>query len=97
MYLNIGLIALFALAYSLVATRLERSAFNGALVYLVFGVVAGPVVLGFLNLSVEGEDIRLLAELTLALVLFVDASNANFKVLRRSIQLPQRLLLVGLP
>jgi len=38
-----------------------------------------------------------LAELTLALVLFTDASGANLGVLRRTTGLPVRLLLVGLP
>ncbi len=39
----------------------------------------------------------MLAELTLAMVLFTDASNANFGVLKSSIRLPKRLLLIGLP
>jgi NhaP-type Na+/H+ or K+/H+ antiporter len=50
-----------------------------------------------LDLRIEGEGIRLIAELTLALVLFADASNADLAVLRRAIRLPGRLLLIGLP
>lgn len=57
----------------------------------------GPVGLGFLDPDVEDEDLRLLAELTLALVLFTDAANANLGVLKQSFRIPQRLLLVGLP
>jgi NhaP-type Na+/H+ or K+/H+ antiporter len=38
-----------------------------------------------------------LAELTLALVLFTDAANANLKELKLTFHIPQRLLLIGLP
>jgi NhaP-type Na+/H+ or K+/H+ antiporter len=97
MYENIALLALFAFVYSVVAGRLDRTYVNGPVVYLFFGLIAGPVGLGLLNLNVGGEAIRTIAELTLVLVLFTDASNADLSVLRRTFHLPQRLLLVGLP
>jgi NhaP-type Na+/H+ or K+/H+ antiporter len=97
MYENLAILALAAFAYSLVAGRLSRAVVNGPVVYLVFGVLAGPVGFGWLNLSVDSEAIGMIAEFTLALVLFLDASNANFSVLRRVLRLPGRLLLVGLP
>ena len=97
MYSNIAILGLFVFAYSLVAERLGRTPVNGPVVYLVFGVIAGPAVLGILDLSLGGEGLRLIAELTLALVLFSDASNANLGVLRSAVRLPARLLLVGLP
>jgi NhaP-type Na+/H+ or K+/H+ antiporter len=40
---------------------------------------------------------RLLAELTLAIVLFTDAANANLNILRTYNQIPLRLLVIGLP
>ena len=40
---------------------------------------------------------RTLAELTLAMVLFTDAANADFDIVRRNIGVPERLLLIGLP
>jgi NhaP-type Na+/H+ or K+/H+ antiporter len=97
MYENLAVIALFAFLYSLLAGRLDKTPVNGAVVYLVFGAVAGPVGLGWVDLGIGTEGIRLVAELTLALVLFTDASNADLKVLRLTMRLPRRLLLVGLP
>ena len=41
--------------------------------------------------------LRLLAELTLAMVLFTDAANSDFTIVKRNLSLPERLLLVGLP
>jgi len=97
MYENLAIIALFACAYSVVAKRLGQTPVNGAVVYLAFGAILGPAALGLLDLSIGTEGIRLVAELTLALVLFHDASNADFDVLRRARRIPLRLLLVGLP
>ena len=97
MYEPLALVALFAFVYSVCVGRLERTPINGAVVYLFFGVVAGPIGLGLLDLHIGSEALRSVAELTLALVLFMDASNANLPVLRRMFHLPQRLLLIGLP
>lgn len=97
MYQNLAILFLFALLYSMMSGRLERMAVNGAVVYVAFGALFGPVGFGLLDLSIEREGIRVLAELTLALVLFADASNADLGVVRRAIRLPGRMLLVGLP
>ena len=97
MYETLGVIALFAFAYSVVAKRLDRTPVNGALVYLAVGMLAGSSGLGLLKFTGNSEWLRVIAELTLALVLFSDAANADLAVLRRSFRIPQRLLLLGLP
>ncbi|EOD07970.1 hypothetical protein EMIHUDRAFT_68376 [Emiliania huxleyi CCMP1516] len=88
-------------AYSNVSGALASHPVNGALVFVVVGVCLGPVVLGWLDFSIGDEAVReglsLVAEVTLALVLFSDAASANLLVLRHSYRLPVRLLLVGLP
>ena len=97
MYENLAILAAFVFLYSLVSGGLEKTPFNGAVVFTVFGLVLGPLRLGFLNLEVDAEFLSNLAELTLALVLFTDAANANLRELKYSFHIPQRLLLVGLP
>jgi NhaP-type Na+/H+ or K+/H+ antiporter len=97
MYESLAILGAFVFFYSLVAGGLERTPFNGAIVFTAFGLVLGPLGLGLLKLDVDTEGLRSLAELTLALVLFTDASNANLGVLKKNIRLPQRLLLIGLP
>ncbi len=97
MYANLALMAAFVLVYSSVSGKLERTAINGALVFTAFGVICGPLVLGFLTLDVDAEGLRTLAEVALALVLFSDAANANMGVLKTAFRIPQRLLLIGLP
>jgi NhaP-type Na+/H+ or K+/H+ antiporter len=89
--------AALAFLYSLVASRLERTPISGAIVYVIAGLLCGPVGLGWVDLQIDGEAIRWLAEITLAVVLFTDSANANLTVLRRFEAIPVRLLLVGLP
>lgn len=97
MYENMAILALFVFVYSLVGGRLARSPISGAIIFTAFGLALGPLGFGFLKLNAGAEQIRLLAELTLALVLFTDAANSNLGVLRIHASLPARLLLIGLP
>jgi sodium/hydrogen antiporter len=46
---------------------------------------------------VEGASVHMVAEVTLALVLFSDASRVNVTELRRDVWLPVRFLAIGLP
>jgi len=97
MYQNAALLAAFLLIYSAVAGRIERSWVSGPIVFTAVGFLLGPDGLGVLRINISGEGLRLLAELTLAMVLFTDAANADFGIVRRNLGLPERLLLVGLP
>jgi NhaP-type Na+/H+ or K+/H+ antiporter len=97
MYETLAILAVFIFLYSTASGGLERTPINGALIFTAFGLALGPLGLGVLSLDVDKEGLRTLAELTLALVLFTDASNANLGVLKKNIGIPQRLLLIGLP
>ncbi len=94
-YQALTIVAAFAFAYSLVAARLERTPINGALVYVLAGFVCNQI--GLITINFGGEGLRVLAEITLALVLFTDSANTNLVTLRRVKSIPMRLLLIGLP
>lgn len=96
-YLNLAILAGFLFVYSLYATRLERTIINGPIVYVAFGFLVGPLGLDILDFRIDGEALSVLAEITLALVLFTDSANANLAVLKRFKGIPARLLLIGLP
>lgn len=97
MYQELAILAVFVVIYSSVAGGVERTPTSGPIVFIAFGLLIGPLGLGLFTLSVDNETIRLLAELTLALVLFTDAADADLSVLRKTWSLPTRLLLLGLP
>ena len=97
MYQNAAILAAFLLIYSAVAGRIERSWTSGPIVFTGVGFILGLDGLGVLRINIGGEGLRLLAELTLAMVLFTDAANADFSIVKRNLGLPERLLLIGLP
>jgi NhaP-type Na+/H+ or K+/H+ antiporter len=97
MYDDLATLAIFAFFFSVIAGRVERSVITGPIVFIFFGLLAGPYGLGIMDLSVETVELRVIADLTLALVLFIDASNADLRVLRIHATIPRRLLMIGLP
>ncbi len=97
MYQNLALLAAFLLIYSIFAGRFESRLLNGPLMFMLAGLLLGPAFLGILQPRIDRDDLKFLAELTLAIVLFSDAANANLKVLRANEGLPLRLLMIGLP
>src|SRR5271169_6659329 len=97
MYQNAAILAAFLLIYSAVAGRVERSWLSGPIVFTAAGLLLGPYGLGVVRLNLGAGGLRTLAELTLAMVLFTDAANADFDIVRRNIGVPERLLLIGLP
>jgi len=97
MYNDLAVLAIFAFLYSAVAGRLEKTWISGPIIFLLFGLAAGPVGLGLLKVNVTLHGLQTVAELTLAFVLFTDAANADVQVLRRNVGIPERLLLIGLP
>jgi NhaP-type Na+/H+ or K+/H+ antiporter len=96
-YDNLAILAAFAFLFSVIAGRIERSAITGPMIYVLFGLLAGPMVFGFLKMDVQAVELRVIADLTLALVLFIDAANADLSTLRTHAIIPRRMLLIGLP
>ncbi|MEH6636667.1 MAG: cation:proton antiporter [Halioglobus sp.] len=97
MYDNLAFLAAFAFLFSVIAGRVERSTITGPMIYVLFGLLAGPMVFGFLKMDVQAVELRVIADLTLALVLFIDAANADLSTLRTHAIIPRRMLLIGLP
>jgi Kef-type K+ transport system membrane component KefB len=90
MYQTAAMLATFLLIYSAVAGRVERSWISGPIVFTGVGFILGPDGLGVLHINISGEGLRLLAELTLAMVLFTDAASADLTVVRRNLGLNGR-------
>lgn len=97
MYTDLAIIAAFAFVYSTFAGRVERSFVTGPIVFLAFGLICGPMGLGILDIEISNVELRIIADLTLALILFIDAANANLRVLWRHVRIPRRMLLIGMP
>jgi NhaP-type Na+/H+ or K+/H+ antiporter len=77
--------------YGAVAVWLGHFSVTMPLVFVAIGAVFGPQGL------VHAKDAELLIEITLALLLFADASTLHFRQVRDDVRLPGRLLLIGMP
>ncbi len=92
-----AVLALLVLGWAVISDLLARMNLNGPLVFLVAGYLLGNPDWGPLSVDVDAPSVHLLAELTLALLLFSDAARINASKLRRDAFLPARLLGIGLP
>jgi NhaP-type Na+/H+ or K+/H+ antiporter len=93
----LAIIALALIAVAGVSKRLAGSPITPAILFVSIGILVGPKVLDKVGLSSSGSTVRALAEATLALVLFSDASRIDLRKLRGEFSLPLRLLGIGLP
>jgi NhaP-type Na+/H+ or K+/H+ antiporter len=91
---TLATIALVLLGYAAFSRALDRVGVTSAIAFTAAGLVAGEW-LGLIE--ADGGQIKLLAEITLALVLFSDASRISVGALRREAAIPLRLLGIGLP
>ena len=97
MYVTLAVLAVFVFLYSAVAGGVERTRISGPMVFTVVGLLVGPVGLGWLQPELDNQALRTLADITLALVLFIDAANADLGVVKRTLVIPRRMLILGLP
>src|SRR3954469_1293782 len=94
---SLAIVPALVLGYAGLSRRLERTVVTAPMLFVAAGLLVGPEVLGWLDLRIESGAVRALAEATLTLVLFADASRIDLTALRREVALPARLLGIGLP
>jgi NhaP-type Na+/H+ or K+/H+ antiporter len=94
---ELAIIAAVVLAVAGVSRRLTGTPVTPAMVFVIVGVLVGPLAIDEVVAPPTGEGVRTLAEATLAVVLFADAARIKPHVLRREYAVPLRLLGIGLP
>ncbi|MEK8226718.1 hypothetical protein NKG05_12400 [Oerskovia sp. M15] len=82
-------------AWCALAGRLERTGLTAPIVFVAVGFVLAEVF-DALDLGVEPELVKLIAEVTLVWVLFGDASGVRWREFRRDLGTYCRLLGIGL-
>ena len=94
------LIAIFIVLiyfFTLVSKRIEATVFTAPIIFTLAGMLmylASPLIA---ELEIHNETILLIAELTLALLLFTDATRIDLRKLLKETVLPERLMGIGMP
>src|SRR3954447_16534596 len=88
-------IAVLLVVFAVLSRPLERLNISAAMFFTTLGLIVGPV-LGLVDVPIGSHEVKLLAEVTLTLVLFGDASRISLRALRGEYVVPLRLLSIGL-
>lgn len=83
--------------YSLFSKRLARTVLSMPILFACLGLALSVLLKATLPPDAVHEGKIVLAEVTLILVLFADASHVRFRRLRMDWALPARMLVIGMP
>ena len=89
--------ALMILGYGIFSKLSAKSVVTAPMVFMTVGLLVSFFVTDIIQVSPKASYVKVLAELTLMLVLFVDASTIDREKLNQDRSLPLRMLGIGLP
>jgi NhaP-type Na+/H+ or K+/H+ antiporter len=94
---DLAIVAAVVFAWGTLSARLERFDVTAPIIFVLAGLVLTHGPLAVLGYAPSPELVKALAEITLVLVLFSDASRVRLRDLRSDMGLCVRLLGIGLP
>ena len=97
MSVGIAVLTISIVLYAALANKLGRWSITMPMIFVIIGFLLGPRGVGLLALSPEAESLQMFTEITMALLLFADASTLTFGQVVDDANLSARLLGIGLP
>ncbi len=94
---DLAIVAAAVLAVAATSRRLTGTPVTAAMIFVAIGMLVGPLVIDEVAVAPSDAAVRTLAEATLAVVLFADASRIKLHALAGEYTVPLRLLGLGLP
>jgi len=94
---TLAVLSLLLLVWAAFSGLLAARNVGGPIVFLAAGFLLGAGTWGPVEVDPRTGSVHLLAEVTLALLLFADASRVDVRALRRDLGPPVRMLGIGLP
>jgi NhaP-type Na+/H+ or K+/H+ antiporter len=89
---GLAIIGIVIIVSALLSGIIDRSGLPQIAVFLGIGAALGPAGLGLFNLTLDSPILRVVATLSLTLVLFTDAVSLNIAEVRRQSNLALRML-----
>ncbi|MGH1494065.1 MAG: cation:proton antiporter [Acidimicrobiales bacterium] len=93
----VAIVAAIVFFYGLASRSLTNRSISGPLVFTIVGALVGPWAFDVVGGEFGEGGVEVLAEATLVLILFADATRIDLRVLRNQTTLPVRMLGIGLP
>src|SRR5688572_26717936 len=87
-----AIIGIVIVVSALLSGLIERSGMPQVAVFLAIGAALGPAGLGVIDITLESQTLRIVATLSLTLVLFTDAVALNISEVQRHATLAVRVL-----
>lgn len=94
---DILIFLLTIILYGLFSRRIEKLSITAPIVFVLVGLLLGAIEGEISTFHLESETVLIIGEITLALVLFADASRIKLSSLPGNAALPGRLLGIGMP
>jgi NhaP-type Na+/H+ or K+/H+ antiporter len=92
-----AVLALLVIGWAVTSRQLARANISAPLLFTTSGYLLANPDWGVLSVTYDAPSIHVVAEVTLALLLFADASRVSIAKVKRDFRFPARLLGVGLP
>lgn len=89
--------ALLIFVFGLFSKLSERSLVTAPMVFVAMGIFVSPLGLTLFSLNADSDLVSVITELTLILILFIDASMIDPKAFFKDKNVPVRLFGIGLP
>jgi NhaP-type Na+/H+ or K+/H+ antiporter len=89
---GLALIGIVIVVSALLSGLIDRTGLPQVAVFIAIGAALGPAGLGVFNTTLESPVLRVVATLSLTLVLFTDAVGLNISEVRRNARLAYRML-----
>ena len=93
----LGVFLILVFLYSLVSERALKTIITAPIIFTTAGLIMAFSLPELAEVQVENKTILVIGEISLAVVLFADATRISLGKVRRESQLPGRLLGIGMP
>lgn len=90
-------ILLCAIVYALLSKAISRSILTLPIIFVAIGYLCAPIAQTLGTTEDLRSSARMLAEVTLVLILFSDASRVRFALLKKDYAIALRMLIIGMP
>ncbi len=93
---SFAIVALFIIGFGLISGWIENTIITAPMVFVTFGLLISPNFFNLVDINIEQEIVKAIAEFTLISILFIDASRIKLNLLRKEYQLPMRMVTIGI-